>query len=723
MRWFRNRLLAIAAFSKVAFLAVSLVAPRPSFSDELSVGPLRAIAGGGFGEGAAAIAVGMTPTSVLATDDGLWVADEQFNRVRYVSADGTIRSVVGNGRYGFNGNGLPALRSHLGIVVDLAFGPQGRLFLVDLANRQIRWLDEEGALHTFVDADHPLFTSVDGRFAPASVAIGPAGKVHVTDRGTNVVWQFDADRQGRRVAGNGTRGFSGDGAPSVLGELADPRAVAVGADGAIWIADTGNGRVRVVAPNGRLSTVAAGLKPLDIAIGEQGQVFILDELGRQVLRLGPAPHFVDGNLVGADIRTVVYQADDDAATPSAIDVGTDGRLYVADHGRRHVLAVALDSGLTSVIAGNGTQRAAGDSSIGFSVRANTAMVLPGEDLTLAVTLRPVRRAAHTAILRVRTNDPLNPVQEIELTGAGGRAELSVTDIDLGVLPIGLRRRQELLLTNEGELDLRIDRILSGTRQLILTPRWLNVPAGSTRSVRIDFAPAVHGDVTGKLTLLTNDPAQPQWSIPYHGRGVSKWLDLSESEHDFGAVSGPTHWTLDVTNYRERRLTLLDVSTDNGAFRVIERPRRIESGESGAVIVEFHPPSVAVSAGQLLLHTDLAEAPDITVALRGGGRAAGRIYLEPTAERVSLWPDEELQVPVQVADGLGLRGAVLSIQPPPGFSLRGFDLPQASLLRLAGEPLVVTDAVEGSIQVGLSLTGADRPWRQWQRSVGGAPLPR
>jgi hypothetical protein len=108
------------------------------------------------------------------------------------------------------------------------FRPAGTTVSRRSGNRQIRWLDEEGALHTFVDADHPLFTSVDGRFAPASVAIGPAGKVHVADRGTNVVWQFDADRQGRRVAGNGTRGFSGDGAPSALGELADPRAVAVG---------------------------------------------------------------------------------------------------------------------------------------------------------------------------------------------------------------------------------------------------------------------------------------------------------------------------------------------------------------------------------------------------------------------------------------------------------------------------------------------------------------
>ncbi len=271
----------------------------------LSLGAIEVVAGGGLGDGTLAVSVSLQPAGVLAGPDGaLWIADEQFNRVRLVAPDGIIRSVVGSGTYGFNGSGLPALRSHLGIVADLALDEGGRLLLVDVANRQVRLVDADGALQTFVDASHPLFGTVPGTFAPASVAVGPDGTIHIADRGTNVVWQFDAESTasgavtgaaGRRVAGNGTRGFSGDGAPSALGQLADPRAVAVGADGAIWIADTGNSRIRVVAPDGRLSTAATGLKPVDIAVGPAGEVFVLDALGNQVVR-----------LAGADSWTVVH---------------------------------------------------------------------------------------------------------------------------------------------------------------------------------------------------------------------------------------------------------------------------------------------------------------------------------------------------------------------------------------------------------------------------------
>ncbi len=225
--------------------------------------------------------------------------------------------------------------------------------------------------------------------------------------------------------------------------------------------------------------------------------------------------------------------------------------------------------------------------------------------------------------------PLNTPTGVEPDGAGGvviadsgNGRLVPVDAD-GVLRVvvadGAGQPIRLMTTPDGEIAFA-DGVTHRILQLSIRRTV------STRSVRIDFAPAVHGDVTGKLTLLTNDPAQPQWSIPYHGRGVSKWLDLSESEHDFGAVSGPTHWTLDVTSYRERRLTLLDVSTDNGAFRVIERPRRIESGESGAVIVEFHPPSVAVSAASCCCIPILPKRPTSpSPCVAGDERRAGSTW--------------------------------------------------------------------------------------------------
>ena len=74
-------------------------------------------------------------------------------------------------------------------------------------------------------------------------------------RGTNVVWQFDPDGGGRRAAGNGVRGYSGDGGLSALGQLANPVSADVGEDGSIYIADRGNRRVRKVE-GGRLSTIA-----------------------------------------------------------------------------------------------------------------------------------------------------------------------------------------------------------------------------------------------------------------------------------------------------------------------------------------------------------------------------------------------------------------------------------------------------------------------------------
>ena len=339
--------------------------PHPArASDLFSIGTPALVAGGGLGDGGPATASGVLPQDVLAAPDGsLYIADEQFNRVRKVSLDGTIQTVVGSGRYGYNGSGLPALESALGIAASVALGPDNTLWLVDLANRQIRFVDGDGRLRTFAVAGSPLFTSVPGAFAPNSIDVDDAGRLYVADRGTNVVWQIDPDGAGRRVAGNGTRGYAGDGGLSARGQLADPRAVAVGPDGTLWIADTGNRRVRSVK-DGRLGTAAgngtedpwqgsapaleAGIKPVDVAVDAAGRLFILDELGQRVVRLE-----ADGLL------TTVAEFGE-GADVSALSVAPDGRVVVADRGRRVVVAVDPWSGDQQVIAGNGTLRASGD---------------------------------------------------------------------------------------------------------------------------------------------------------------------------------------------------------------------------------------------------------------------------------------------------------------------------------------------------------------------------
>ena len=351
-----SRILALAVY--LSYLATT----TPSIADLFEIGIPEIIAGGGAGDGGSALLASILPRDIIAAGDVLYIADEQFNRIRIVAGDGTISTAAGNGAFGIAGDGRQALDSALGVAASLAVAPDERLFFVDLASRQILFIDRDGVLGAFIGADHPLLSEIGGRFAPSSIAFGREGKLHVADRGNNVVWQFDPDGSGRRAGGNGARGFAGDGQPGALGQLADPRSIAVAADGSIYIADTGNRRVRVIGPDGRLRTVAGdgagdastaagpalevSIKPIDVALNDTGELLIIDELGNRLLRLRS-----DGTL-----ETLAQF--EGRAEPRAVTVTATGAVLVADSGNRLVHAV-LDGGLTP-LAGNGLVRASGD---------------------------------------------------------------------------------------------------------------------------------------------------------------------------------------------------------------------------------------------------------------------------------------------------------------------------------------------------------------------------
>ncbi|MFF5859000.1 serine/threonine protein kinase [Streptomyces sp. NPDC012751] len=198
-----------------------------------------------------------------------------------VASDGPepLVTVAGDGTAGFRGDGLPAATARLAFPADVAVGPAGVL-IADHANHRVR-------------------------------RIGPSGVVTT-------------------VAGDGLRGFGGDGAEAVRARLGFPSALAVGADGGVFVADELNHRVRRIDPSGVITTVAGdGTRGDDGGSGDGG----------------PATR---ARL----------------AAPCALAVDGSGRLYVGEAGTRRVRGIGTDGVISTVVAPSGRPSGAGAADAG-----------------------------------------------------------------------------------------------------------------------------------------------------------------------------------------------------------------------------------------------------------------------------------------------------------------------------------------------------------------------
>ncbi len=213
---------------------------------------------------------------------------------------------------------------------------------------------------------------------------------HVYAPGAHVLYKGDGTQVGGQsqnsaislridtVAGSGAPGDGGDHGPATAARLNDPVGVAVGPDGAIYIADTLNARVRRVARDGVITTVAgtgtagdggdggaataASLNgPSGVAVGPDGSLYIADTLNARVRRVG-----LDGIITTvAGTGVAGYSGDGGAATaaqlnnPLGVAVSRSGDLYIADARNARLRRVGPD-GSISTAAGTGTPGSAGD---------------------------------------------------------------------------------------------------------------------------------------------------------------------------------------------------------------------------------------------------------------------------------------------------------------------------------------------------------------------------
>jgi len=117
---------------------------------------------------------------------------------------------------------------------------------------------------------------------PRGVAVDPLGNVLIADTGSNRIRRVDlvSDVITTIAGSSAIYGFAGDGGPADLAKLSLPWGVAVGPDGNVYIADTGNDRVRRVTPAGKITSVVGGQGvlsgPARLAISSSGVLFIVN---------------------------------------------------------------------------------------------------------------------------------------------------------------------------------------------------------------------------------------------------------------------------------------------------------------------------------------------------------------------------------------------------------------------------------------------------------------
>jgi RHS repeat-associated protein len=273
------------------------------------------------------------PRVTLGPDGSLNIADSGNHRIRRIGSDGIITTVAGTGVAGYSGDNGPATQAQLRNPQRVAGAPDGSLYISDRGNHRIRHVGSDGIITTVAGTGVAGYSGDNGPAAQAQLnnpiaAVGPEGFLYISDRGNHRIRQVGPDGIITTVAGTGVAGYSGDGGPATEAQFTDPIATQITSDRSIYIADRGNHRIRRVAPDGIITTVAgtgvAGYSgdngpatqaqidsPIAGAVGRDGSLYISDSVNNRIRRVASIfPGFAVGDfIIAAEDGGEVYVFD------------------------------------------------------------------------------------------------------------------------------------------------------------------------------------------------------------------------------------------------------------------------------------------------------------------------------------------------------------------------------------------------------------------------------
>ncbi len=270
------------------------------------------------GDGGAATNAGLGVPSAVTVDGfgNIFIADSGNNRIRKVGTNGIITTVAGNGADSYSGDGGAATNASLYLpsgVGGVAVDSYGNLFIADSFNRRIREVGTNGIINTFAgngqcgSVDHGGTAISAGLNYPVGVTLDTYGNLFIADSEdlylgscvNNRIRQVGTSGIITTVVGNGTEGYSGDGGAGTNASLNLPDSVVVDPYGDLFIADSGNNRIREVGANGIINTVAGGgsggdggaatnaslNQPHGMALDAYGNLFIADASNNRIRKV------------------------------------------------------------------------------------------------------------------------------------------------------------------------------------------------------------------------------------------------------------------------------------------------------------------------------------------------------------------------------------------------------------------------------------------------------
>lgn len=281
----------------------------------------------------AAASIGIGAAKALAFDPAGNVLISAGNRIWSYSG-GNVNALAGNGSNGSSGDGADPLSASLGDPDQIAYDSQGAMYFTEFAFGRIRKLSG-ASITTALDmfrtpfnqtvGSHTIQFDATNRYLmtgpagvlrwdglprivvatpypfsdPYSMISDSAGNLYVSDRGKNQIFKIAPGNVVSVIAGNGLAGFSGDGGPATQASLNAPAGIAFDSGGTLYIADSGNNRIRTIAPDGTIKTIAgSGLSgfagdgstsdfasfrnPLGVLVDPQGRVYVADSGNNRV---------------------------------------------------------------------------------------------------------------------------------------------------------------------------------------------------------------------------------------------------------------------------------------------------------------------------------------------------------------------------------------------------------------------------------------------------------